>query len=187
MGGKVVGALVITLALSAGCTSAAGNASRGTPAVDAEKAQAWALSDGVVTEAEYRTAIERFISCVRDAGYEVTDPVLSPIDRLTLLYDLTANGDRERWNKRIEYCNDTEVSYIEPRYVEAREQVMEPSLRAASAECLNHRGFELTGNERNVRDFVKATNGSTATVMECVTPALQRLFPNVPGFLKVRW
>ncbi|WP_143036065.1 hypothetical protein [Lentzea fradiae] len=141
----------------------------------------------MVTETEYRTAIDGFVSCMRKFDYDVTDPVLSPIDGLTLLYDLHPTGDPDTWNKNLDGCDSSFVSQIEPVYVEARTQVMEPSLRDATAQCLAERGADLGGEERNVKNFVDTTGNSDNIVMRCVSDAMKRLFPDYPGFLKIRW
>ena len=145
------------------------------------------MADGVVSEDEYRKAIDGFVSCVRDAGYPVTDPVLSPIDGLTLLYDLAPSGDPDAWNKKTEDCNQAHVSHIEPAYVEGRKQTMAPALQAATVKCLRGKGFALPDKERDVKDFVEATDHVGNAVMECVTTAMEREFPAMPDLLKIRW
>ncbi|WP_179118083.1 hypothetical protein [Saccharothrix sp. ALI-22-I] len=140
-----------------------------------------------MSENEYRDAIEAFRSCVRDAGYPVGEPVLSPVDGLTLLYDIPPTGEPDAWNRKVEECNLAHVSHIEPAYVEAREQTMVPTLRDAAVECLRDKGFTPKGTERNVKELVDSTGETANVAMECVTNSLRRLFPQVPGFLKIRW
>lgn len=182
---RVACGLALVLAFAIGCSPATGEQHSTKPAYPA--AQSWALDDSVVTESEYRTAIDGFVSCMREVGYSVTDPVVSPIDGLTLLYDLNPSGDPDAWNKKVEECNTSYVTEIEPTYVEARNQTMEPSLRSATAQCLTGDGFRVSGNERNVKDFVDSTGNTGNVVMHCVTTAMEQLFPDYPGFLKVRW
>ena len=185
MRSRVACGLALVLAFATGCSPTTGEQPPVEPTYPA--AQAWALDDGVVTEGEYRTAIDGFVSCMRDAGYEVTDPVVSPIDSLTLLYDLTPSGPPDAWNKKVEECDTSFVSMIEPTYVEARDQVMEPSLQAATARCLSERDIRVGGNERNVKDFVDSADEPGNVIMQCVTTGMEQLFPDYPGFLKVRW
>lgn len=173
------------LALATSCSPNTGEQPPVGPAYP--EAQAWALDDGVVTESEYHTAIDGFVSCMRAAGYSVTDPVVSPIDGLTLLYDLNPSGSPDAWNEKLEECDTSYVSMIEPTYVEARDQVMEPSLQAATARCLSEKDIRVGGNERNVKDFVDSADEPGNVIMQCVTPAMRQLFPDYPGFLKVRW
>lgn len=185
MRARVACGLALVLAFATGCSPTTGEQPPVEPAYPA--AQAWALDDGVVTESEYRTAIDGFVSCMRDAGYSVTDPVVSPIDGLTLLYDLNPSGSPDAWNKKLEECDTSYVSMIEPTYVEARDQVMEPSLRSATARCLNDKDIRVSGNERNVKEFANSAGEPGNVIMQCVSPSMHKLFPDYPGFLKVRW
>jgi len=186
MRGGVLCGLVLVLVTGCAPTSDDGR-DPGTPDTGFPPAQAWALGDDEVTEAEYLDAIGKFISCVRDAGYSTSDLVLSPIDGLTMLYDIPPSGDPDAWNKKVEECNLTHVSHIEPAYVETHDQVMEPALRTATAECLRGKGFNPGGNERNVKEFVEATDKTGNATTDCVTTTMRDVFPHVPGFLKIRW
>jgi hypothetical protein len=185
MRARVACGLALVLAFVIGCSPATGEQPPAEPTYP--EAQAWALDDGVVTDNEYREAIDGFVSCMRDAGYPVTDPVVSPIDGLTLLYDMNPSGPPEVWNEKVEECDSSFVSMIEPTYVESRDQVMEPSLRSATARCLNDKGVELSGNERNVKDFSDSADDPGNIVMQCVSTSLRQLFPEYPTYLRVRW
>jgi hypothetical protein len=175
--------------LVAGCAPMVGNDRRGAELADTgpPAAQSWALGDGVVTKDEYRTAIEGFISCVRNSGYEASDAALSPVDGLTLLYEIPPSGDPEAWNAKVEECNLAHVSHIEPAYIEAQQQVMDPELRDATAECLRKKGFQPQGGERNVKELIESTDKVGSATTECVTLTMSQLFPQAPGFLKIRW
>lgn len=175
----------LVLAFATGCSPTNGEQPPVEPAYP--EAQAWALDDGVVTESEYRSAIDGFVSCMRDAGYAISDPVLSPVDGLTLLYDLDPSGPPDAWNKKVEECDASYVSQIEPTYVEARDQVMEPSLRSATARCLSDKEIKLSGKEQNVKEFSDSANDPGNVVMQCVTTAMRELFPGYSNYLKVRW
>lgn len=185
MRAKVACGLALMLAFATSCSPAPGEQLPVEPAYP--EAQAWALDDGVVTDTEYREAIDGFVSCMRDAGYSITDPVLSPIDGLTLLYDMNPSGPPEAWNEKVEECDSSFVSMIEPTYVASRDQVMEPSLQAATARCLNDEGIRVSGKERNVKEFADSAGEPGNVIMQCVSPSMHKLFPDYPGFLKVRW
>jgi hypothetical protein len=174
----------LTLAIITGCAPAADDRGEGAPSYPA--AQAWALDDGAVTDEEYRRAIDGFAGCVRGAGFPVADAVLSPVDGLTLLYGIPPTGDPDAWSKAVEDCNLAHISHVEPVYVEAREQKMTPELREATARCLRDKRVRVAGTERNVREFVDA-GGKSPEVMECVSASTQRLYPELPGFLRIRW
>ena len=79
--------------------------------------------------------------------------------------------------QKLEECNLKHVSHVEPAYVEAHEQTMEPSLQAATATCLRGKGFEPRGTERNVKAFADSTDGVGNAVMECVTTSMRQLLP----------
>ncbi len=172
------------LAMITGCAPAAEDGDGGAPSYPA--AQAWALNDGTVTDEEYRQAVDGFAKCVREAGFPVADAVLSPVDGLTLLYGIPPTGDPDAWSKAVEDCNLAHISHVEPTYVEAREQKMTPELRDATARCLRDERVRVAGTERNVKEFVD-TAGKSAEVLKCVSASAQRLYPDLPGFLRIRW
>jgi hypothetical protein len=174
----------LTLAIITGCAPVADDRGEGAPSYPT--AQSWALTDGTVTDDEYRTAIDGFAKCVRDAGFPVNDAVLSPVDGLTLLYGIPPTGDPDAWSKTVEDCNLTHISHIEPTYIEAREQRMTPQLRDAAVQCLRDKGVTAKGTEHNVKELIEAT-GKSPEVLECVSRSTRQLFPELPGFLKIRW
>ncbi|MES5823261.1 hypothetical protein [Streptomyces sp. RG80] len=147
--------------------------------------QQWALRDHRVTAAEYRTAIKRFLACIEDSGYRTGDPVISPIDGLSLLYDITPSGDPATYNDRVQRCNLGHLSMIEPTYVESHRKVMDRPLRRAVGACLEGRGVHVSGTEHNATDFA-ATARDEPVVVECVTETRQQLYPDLPDFAVVR-
>ncbi|MFJ7042891.1 hypothetical protein ACIQVC_05730 [Streptomyces sp. NPDC101112] len=148
--------------------------------------QEWALKDGKVSTAEYRTAMDRFISCVRDAGYPVSDPVRSPADNLTLIYDMTLKGKPHVFNTTVQRCNTAHLSLIEPTFVEAHTQVMATPLRAAVSECLRHKGVALTRREHNLMDFAFSAQSETK-VVDCVTKRWTKVYPTLPTAVPLRF
>ncbi len=179
--------VLLALAAISGCTTGQADDESGPGSDTPPTAQAWALDDDTVTEHEYQKAIGDFVACIKAAGYDASTPVLSPIDGLTMLFDLKASGDMNVYNTKMETCNQTHLSHIEPAYVEQRRQVMDTRLRDATARCMTDKGIKLTGREANAGDFAAATHNAMATVMECVRPAAHELFPNLPTEIKVRW
>lgn len=187
----------LVVLLLAGCTPAADPnrkavASRETAASEAaivareKAAQAWALGDGIVTDAEYRGAADKYIGCMADAGYSATKPVVSPIDGLTLLFDIEPFGDPAVYNEKLDYCNGQHFSWIEPTFVEARKQVMAAPLREATVACLRDKGFKPTGAESSVGEFRKTADDSVDAAMACVMSAAAALYPELPETLKIR-
>ncbi|MFE3716374.1 hypothetical protein [Streptomyces cyaneofuscatus] len=148
--------------------------------------QEWALEDGKVTAAEYRTAMTRFVSCVRDAGYSVSDPVRSPADNLTLIYDMTPSGDTDVYNEAVQDCNLSHLSLIEPTFVEAHPQVMDEALRVAVRGCLAGQGIPVTAEERNLTDFATSAEDETK-VVDCVTAQWGSVYPKLPTVVPLRF
>ncbi|MFV2084750.1 hypothetical protein [Micromonospora sp. LOL_021] len=181
--------IVLGVALVAGCARGAEESPSSEP-VSGEnypESQDWALADGVVSADEYVQAIDKYVSCVRNSGYRVTDPVQSPIDGLTLLFDITPEGDPGLWSATVEDCNVDHLSHIEPAYVEAHDQSMTIELRDVTAECLESNGVAVSKLEQNVVDFVSSAKGNTKLVMSCISTSMKTLYPDMPGFLKVRF
>lgn len=189
MNRNVVGVLAAMLALTAGCTSTADTGGRGAAPADTgyPKSQAWALNDGVVTDEEYRTAVAQAIACARAARLTVGEPQVSPVDNLTLLYDIETSGDPDAWSRTVDGCNEAHLSIIEPRYIEKRTQVMAPELRTAVDRCLRGHGVATSGTESNMAQFVAATKNTGEVAAQCVNQSLPVVFPKAPKTLKMRW
>ncbi|MFD5328390.1 hypothetical protein [Streptomyces sp. NPDC127092] len=178
--------VALLLATVSGCAQAAGPDGGGATGDIPLPGQEWALKDGRVSAAEYRTAMGRFVSCVRDAGYPVTEPVLSPADNLTLIYAITPSGEPETYNNAVQRCNLSHLSMVEPTFVEARRQVMEAPLRAAVGDCLSREGVVLTGKERSLKDFARSAKDETR-VVDCVTDRWARVYPTLPAEVPLRF
>ncbi|PZG22898.1 hypothetical protein C1I95_04225 [Micromonospora craterilacus] len=176
---------IAALTMSAGCTTGVAPQPRDAYA-EQTVSQEWALADGVVTDEEYQTAVDRFLACMVAEGYRTTQPVRSPIDGLTLLYDVEPAGDIEQFNEKQEACNLRELSRIEPGYVEAREQHMDERVRTATQECLQETQVPLTGEERTAADFAAAADGSVAKAMSCIVPSARKFYPDLPGRIVLR-
>lgn len=168
-----------------GCSLATGAGGQGPASVDPLQEQDWALGDGVVTVMEYHMAVDRFVTCVRDAGYEVSEPVLSPIDGLSLLYDIVPSGEPRIYNDAVQSCNLSHISLTEPAFVESQSQVMNETLRQAVVECLRGQGITVTGEERNATEFAAVTRNNQVT-LNCVFDSTHKLFPELPDVLTVR-
>ena len=180
-------AVALLATLVVGCSHSASSRPAARPP-DHAMSQRWALSDGVVTRAEYRTAMLRFVSCVRAAGYRVGPLHDSPIDGLTLLYDITPSGPPTRYNTRTDACTARHLSLIEARYVESQHQVMDTSLRRAVSQCLRKRGLRPRESDRSFPDFlaVSHTGEEKNIVLACVITTTHRLFPELPDNITMR-
>ncbi|WP_327320154.1 hypothetical protein [Streptomyces sp. NBC_01235] len=176
----------ILAAAVVGCAPADNGGGQEPPGDIPLPGQEWALADGKVTAAEYRTAVDRFVSCVRDAGYAVSDPVRSPADNLTLIYDITPSGEPDTYNKAVQTCNLADLSLVEPTFVEAHQQVMDKALRVAVSDCVKRRGVRLTAQERNLADFAASAKDDTK-VVDCVTGQWRRVYPKLPTVVPLRF
>lgn len=176
---------LLTAVAVAACSPGTGSGAQGANEDVPLPGQQWALWDDRVTAGEYRTAITRFLACIEDSGYRTGDPVLSPIDGLSLLYDITPSGDPATYNDRVQRCNLGHLSMIEPTYVESHRKVMDQPLRRAVGKCLKGRGVSVSGAEQNATDFA-TTARDEPTVVECVTETRQQLYPDLPDFAVVR-
>ncbi|WP_089958680.1 hypothetical protein [Lentzea xinjiangensis] len=177
--------LLVVVAITACATSDEGLGDRRVPVGGPPAAQSWALDDDTVTDAEYRKAVDDFVLCVRAAGYAVTDPALSPVDGLSLIYRITPAGDPAAYNDIVQTCNIGTMSHIEPRYVEPRHQRMDNRLRPVVAGCLRDRGIATSGQEENVVDFDARTENDDL-LMECVLHAVNEVFPELPDVITIR-
>ncbi|MBT2453174.1 hypothetical protein J7F03_40430 [Streptomyces sp. ISL-43] len=178
--------VAVILATVSGCAQAGPGGGRESSDDIPLPGQQWALGDGKVTEAEYRTAMDRFVSCVRGAGYPVTDPVRSPADNLTLIYTITPSGDPDTYNSAVQSCNLSHLSLVEPTFVAAQPQVMDEPLRTAVGNCLRQQGAELTAGERNLADFARSAKDE-ARVVDCVTGQWARVYPRLPAEVPLRF
>lgn len=176
---------LLTAVAVAACSPGTDSGARGANEDVPLPGQQWALRDDRVTAGEYRTAITRFLACVEDSGYRTGDPVISPIDGLSLLYDITPSGDPATYNDRVQRCNLRHLSMIEPTYVESHRKVMDQPLRRAVGKCLEDRGMNVSGAEQNATDFATTAHDEPA-VVECVTETRQQLYPGLPDFAVVR-
>jgi hypothetical protein len=178
--------VAVILAAVSGCAPAGSDGGQESSGDIPLPGQQWALNDGKVTAAEYRTAMDRFVSCVRDAGYPVSDPVPSPADNLTLIYEITPSGAPDVYNEAVQRCNLSHLSLVEPTYVEAHAQVMDAPLRAAVGDCLRGRGVTPTTRERNLADFAESAKDETK-VVDCVTERWGRVYPTLPEEVPLRF
>jgi hypothetical protein len=68
-------------------------------------AQEAALADGVITESEYRAAVDRFAACMLGAGYPIRDVELSP----QLSWGNSSEANR---NGVVDRCGDSEMNKV---------------------------------------------------------------------------
>lgn len=121
--------------------------------------QADMLADGEVTAREYQDAFDSMRRCVEEAGLRMTGPYIDPLDGFS--FDFTfrpGGGEGAVWKDGdIEIIDECEDRYFVPLgadYEGSHVGQLDPVLREAVAECMGREGFELSGEERTVQDFV---------------------------------
>lgn len=148
--------------------------------------QAAMMADGEITAEEFQDAFDLFRKCLENAGEGIAaGPYTSPVDGLSLDYlidpgeieDPIAQGEIEIG------CDDKYLQLLEPDYVYSHEPKMDPALHSALRECLAEKGFETSGEEKSVRDFVgeAAVDDPAGTdrddvVVDCAHRELDRLY-----------
>ncbi len=132
--------------------------------------------------------MQRFILCVRDAGYKVGQLHRSPVDGLTLIYDIVPSGSQARYNARTEACSGEHLSLIEAGYVESHRQTMDAPLRRAVIRCLHRRGLPPRASARNFLDLhaASAKVEEKNVLLDCVITHTHRLFPHLPDYITIR-
>jgi hypothetical protein len=70
-------------------------------------AQQAALADGLITEGEYRAAVDRFAACMTGAGYPLTDIQYSP--ELSFGYGSSLEANT---SGTVDRCQDSELSQV---------------------------------------------------------------------------
>jgi hypothetical protein len=165
-------ALTLLAILLAGCAvggrgGAAPTASTSPPRVD---------------DATYHAAVTLLLDCMRRFGYEVTGPVVSPLDGIQLLRSVAPpdSGSVDIYNARLEACErKSELARIEPAYLEQHTPVMAKRMRPAASRCLAAQGVTPTGRETTYTDFVSRAR-RPSDFNHCATEAARRLYPDLP-------
>lgn len=141
----------------------------------------------VASEAAYRTAVTSFLTCMRDYGYRVSGPVVSPLDRRTLLRDVVtpSDGRPAEYNARLTGCEErAELPVVEPAYLATHPPSLHPALLGDAAECLQRQGVRSRGGEVAYGDFVRQAP-VPSDFGQCLTSAMRREFPGLPDRITV--
>lgn len=142
--------------------------------------QADILSDGVVSAAEYDSAFQELRRCLEAAGFEVTAPLISPVNGFT--YEYVADfGDREMSGalKDLDSCEASHFSSVARAFSLSNIPEMESSLARAVFDCLERKGLDTRGDEANLRQFVESVGEEAA--LSCTLESAQVLFPDYPS------
>lgn len=174
----VAAALIIGLGLS-GCTAA-------TPTADAGTANAPKKGSAE----EYSEAFEVFQECMVSRGHRVTDPVVSPVDGMQIIYEATAGT-----NSKKTYEADFNECYfpfgeVEADFFVTEQPRMTEPLRNEVQTCMGAEGLELSDSaastnamreELGVDVSEPLDRSDTAqTLNKCIVSAAKELYPDIP-------
>lgn len=143
------------------------------------------LEDGKVSEDELYDAARRYQSCVRDLGVELPEPVMSPVDSVTLMWDELATV--ELGGEAAEQATQCRQQYepVSGAFVVTHKSVMDPALVDAVSDCMVSAGFEVPPDASSVADFVggegEDDSGRVSQAEKCTVYNAMRLFPEQPG------
>ncbi|CAN3702713.1 hypothetical protein MMX123_02743 [Microbacterium sp. MM2322] len=179
------------LVLFSGCASAF----VATPVADAVKQltesappeYAALVADGDVSADDYQAGFELFSDCMNAQGQTVSEPHLSPVDGMALVWEATPGAGRAA----TEYSADLADCYdpygtLEAIYNETGPGQMDEPLRAATQECLAAEGYQVPDTALNTTDMRAYVDGDPVeqlTVLtDCIVPAATKLYPDIPAF-----
>jgi len=140
------------------------------------------LADGIVSEDDYLSAIEEFTKCMNGRGYEVTNPVLSPVNSLNYLYESSPGStDPDVFNKDLTDCSSTYMSEVEPMYLATHKAVMAEPLRVAMQACMHSKGYDVADDVRSFDDYFPESEAIEANGprIECLIDTMRALYPDI--------
>lgn len=161
------------------------NAAQEARAAGAE-ANAEAMDDGELTEDEYRAAARRYQECYREQGIVLPEPVLSPVDNVTLEWDFpdTAFSSGEETGEALELCTQ-QWTPVSVAYGATHDHHTDPLLLAAARECLKEQGFDTPEDAVRVADIVGDPNTDSgrqsAAAEKCLIDEAFKLYPDLPA------
>ncbi|MDR0366221.1 MAG: hypothetical protein LBH68_05285 [Bifidobacteriaceae bacterium] len=148
--------------------------------------QAAMLEDGEITAEEYQEAFDLFRSCLEEVGEGIAaGPYVNPLDGLTYEFMIDPGNvvDPIEQGKNEIACEDRYFDPLDYDYGHSHEPQMDPVLHEALRECLADKGFETSGEEKSVRDFVGGDAAEVGSdldnaVTECIRSEVERLYPD---------
>lgn len=150
------------------------------------EANAEAMDDGELTEDEYRAAARRYQECYREEGIVLPEPVLSPVDNVTLEWefpDTTFTSDAQI-SKALELCT-SQWTPVVLAYGATHEQHTDPLLLKAARECLEDAGFTTPEDAVRVADLVGDPSNDSgkqrSAAEKCLIDEAFKLFPELPA------
>lgn len=160
-----VGSLLLTSVLLCGCSFQSEEAS------DVSSDRQAILSDGIVTAAEYKAAVDAHVSCLEQKGYNAT-AVQGPDKIMWVLgFDGDASDDMEGGEKAYDKCYDDYVAGVDKEYFIAHipTGADRDALYAEFAECLDGFGVPDANPSWTEAEVVNAIAERTGPEMSALT------------------
>ncbi len=150
---------------------------RGERAVGHHEA-AEVLSDGSLSDDEVDAMFAGFRECMGSAGQEVVRPTRSPIDGRTWLYDIGNLDELDASDSEANYQCVTRFS-MDAAIAQAPGRMDEP-LRASIELCLEQRGIDVSGRDRDLRSLTQRVGSRGADDLRtCIHAGMAELHPTL--------
>jgi hypothetical protein len=152
--------------------------------------QVAALEGGEISAATIREFERGLDDCYRSHGVWVGEPVVSPIDGWSIIRDSSYDGldieNDEALNEALGACyEEWEIGFLQMAYEVTHDDVMAEPLLHWMRECCADAGLEVSGDERNARDFAAVDGiqgGNIGAVRGCIESGMAELYPEIPGY-----
>ncbi|MDR1189627.1 MAG: hypothetical protein LBK95_19610 [Bifidobacteriaceae bacterium] len=150
--------------------------------------QAALMADGEITADEYQDAFDQLRGCLDGIGMTITvGPYVSPVDGLTLEFMMGPPDPNAEMtmtdSQHVTECDERHFATLNHDYSHSREPQMDPALHSAVRDCLADKGFETSGTEKTVEDFVgeaaqvdPAGSDRDDAVSDCMRSEMERLY-----------
>jgi hypothetical protein len=140
--------------------------------------QAEIFSDGIVSEDEYRGAFRMLQACYAEIGVTASEPIVSPVDGHTLVFNTDLGGlSEEAALPPLYTCDERFWMLVDAVYSYSNPQVMEPALLQAVKECIRVDGGDPPEDAKSVPELVDGDN--PGPVDTCVHTQMAKLYPEI--------
>ncbi len=146
------------------------------------------LEDGVVTAAEYEQAIDNTRACAERGANGITEPVLSPVDNLTLEFGfpIGAMAEEDVWAVSDD-CSQQHLWTVQAAYVSTHDAVMDVDIRVDTLACMADHGHPIAAEVRNAREMAsRIGRDAESQLAECISDVTLRLRPELES-IGVSW
>lgn len=135
-----------------------------------------------VSSEEYTEAFNAFQSCMSERGHAVTDPIVSPVDAMQLIYEATSGAGLEKsYEQDFKDCY-APLGDAEADYFATGQPHMAEDLLTAVQSCMRSNGYELSDAAVSTSAMRAELTGDTENqaLRECVLSETQKLYPDIP-------